>query len=244
MHTIHLQKIPSTNTYAKERAKTFSPHEITCIYAEEQTEGKGRQQKKWFSPPGVNLYITFFFKLPSATPHLTSIGQVLAASLIKILQPLDLLAEMKWPNDLYLHGKKFAGILCETLFENTSVDLILGIGVNVNMDKELLSRIDQAATSLQIEKGKPLDKELVLQNLQKQFASDLELFKAQGFLPFQTFLNERLAFKNKPVRCFNGEESFEGICQSLAPDGRLNLLLPNGQIKPLLSGDMSLRDRL
>lgn len=241
MHTIHLDTIDSTHAYAKEHAALFAPNEITCIYAEEQTLGKGRQQKKWFSPKGVNLYVSFFLKLPSQTPHLTAIGQVLAASVAKILLHLDLFAEMKWPNDLYLNGKKFAGILCETVFHTSSADLFLGIGINVNMDKNLLAKIDQAATSLQVETEKTWDKEFLLQKLQTQFASDLALFQKEGFLPFQIFLNKRLAFKSKPVFCFDGKENWEGICQSLATDGRLNLLLKDGTTKLLSTGDMSLR---
>lgn len=241
MYTIHLDTIDSTNTYAKKNASNFPPHDITCIYAEEQTAGRARQQKTWISPFGANLYVTFFFTLPLKTPHLTAIGQVLAASLARVLLHFGLLAQMKWPNDLYLSGKKFAGILCETEFHPTLVHLFLGVGINVNLDQDLLSTIDQPATSLKIETHKSWNKEFLLQKLQTTFQSDLALFKKEGFIPFQTFLNERLAFKGKQIRCFTGEEIWEGVCEGLAADGQLKLLLNTGEVKVVSAGDVSLR---
>lgn len=239
MHNIHLPHVDSTNTYAKKHASAFPKGEITCVYADEQSAGRGREQKKWISPKNVNLYVTFFFQLPTNTLHLTTIGQVLSVSLARVLLAHHLSPELKWPNDVYLSGKKLAGILCETEFQSSAVDLFLGIGINVNMDD--FSPIDQPATSLFIETKTPWNKELLLQKLQSQFALDLELFRKQGFVPFQGFFNERLAFKDQKVRCQQASKTWEGICKCVDKTGQLELRLTSGEIKTYSSGEISLR---
>src|SRR4051812_3291883 len=109
---IHLDQIDSTNTYAKQHAQDFAPDKITCITAEEQTAGRGRFQRKWISPRGVNLYTTFYFRLPLSTLHLTSLCQVAAFSVSSLLLQSDLHPKIKWPNDVLLSGKKISGVLC------------------------------------------------------------------------------------------------------------------------------------
>src|SRR5579872_1736709 len=104
METIHLDSIDSTNTYAKQRAKEFAPDQITCITAEEQTAGRGRFQRKWISPRGVNLYATFYFRLPVNSLHLTSLSQVMAFSFAAVLLKEELHPKIKWPNDIQLGG--------------------------------------------------------------------------------------------------------------------------------------------
>lgn len=241
MHTIHLKTIHSTNTYAKEHAASFPHGQITCIYADEQTAGRGRQKRSWISPPNVNLYVTFFLQLPINTPQLTSIGQILALSSASCLHKQGLSAQIKWPNDIQLHGKKIGGILCEIDFYPPLANLFLGIGLNVNMEKNLLDQIDQPATSLFVETNKTWDKEKLLQELQTQFEFDLKTFKQKGLAPFHALLNRLLAMKGKTVSLFDGQKTWIGICDSITVNGELCLHLQNGQIKTFASGDISLR---
>lgn len=238
MYTIHLDTVDSTNTYAKAHAAEFPQHQLSCVYAEEQTAGRGRQQKTWVSPKGVNLYVTFFCSLPSNTPHLTSIGQVLALSCASVFLQYGLSPQIKWPNDIQLGGKKVAGILCETIFHSSLVDLFLGIGINVNMDQSVLMQIDQPATSLAQETGHPWDKKKLLQKIQTQFSLDVQRFKEEGFAPFHSLFNHLLASKGQTISCSDGQNTWTGICHSISPDGRLNLLLPDQSIKTLSSGEI------
>lgn len=174
---IHLQSVDSTNTYAKTHGIHFAKDKITCITAEEQTGGKGQFQRKWISPPNVNLYATFYFHLPLNTPHLTEQSLILAKSIKKVLEQLGMHATMKWPNDVLIGGKKIAGVLCETEFHKTHIEVILGFGLNVNMEIEDLAKIDQPATSLKNETGKIWDKRKILREIQKQWVLDIQFFK-------------------------------------------------------------------
>lgn len=234
---IHLDSIDSTNNYAKEHVASFAKDKITCVTAEEQTAGRGRFGRTWQSPRGVNIYATFCFCLPMQSMHLISLSQVMAASFAKVLLDEGLHPKIKWPNDLLLNGKKLSGILSETVFEKTGVQIFLGIGINVNMDKDALAHIDKPATSLQIETGRAWDRNTLLKKLQVQFSRDLEKFKKAGFTPFHAFIENLLAFKGQTVRCFDGKKEWIGICHSLTNDGQLNLYLPDKTMHTVLSGD-------
>ncbi len=238
MHEIHLDSVDSTNTYAKKHCNEFPSGQITCVAAEEQTAGRGRYQRKWVSPRGVNIYATFYFRLPLHTLHLISLSQVMAYSFASVLMREGLHPKIKWPNDIQLEGKKVSGVLCETQFYQDHVDLFLGIGINVNLDAKTAAQIDQPATSLLIETGKKWDKDALLKKLQKQFAEDLEKFKKSGFIPFHSQFENLLAFKGETIRCFDGKKVWVGICHSLTNDGQLNLYLPDKTIHTVLSGDI------
>lgn len=238
MNEIHLDVIDSTNTYAKKHATSFPPNQITCITAEEQTAGRGRYKRTWLSPRGTNIYATFYFQLPAQTLHLISLAQVMAHSLAILLLQEGLHPKIKWPNDIQLNGKKLSGILCETSFHNPTVDIFLGIGINVNMDAQTAAQIDQPATSLKMETGHTWDKALFLKKLQKQFTHDLEEFKKHGFTPFHSPFENLLAYKGQTIQVFDGQKTWTGICHSLTFDGQLNLLLPDKTIQTVTSGDI------
>jgi BirA family biotin operon repressor/biotin-[acetyl-CoA-carboxylase] ligase len=238
MHEIHFDLIDSTNTYAKTHYASFPKGEITCITAEEQTAGYGRYQRKWISPRGVNICATFYFQLPSHTPHLMSLAEVMAHSFATVLIQEGLQPKIKWPNDIQLSGKKLSGVLCETQFHKGVVDLFLGIGINVNLSAEMAAQIDQPATSLLIETGRKWDREALLKKLQKQWMIDLEKFKKEGFAPFHHPIEDLLARKGQTIHVFDGKTVWTGICHSLTNEGQLNLLLNDGTIHIISSGDI------
>lgn len=239
MNDIQLDTVDSTNSYAKQHAASFAPDKITCITAEEQTAGRGRYQRKWISPRGVNIYATFYFHLPLPALHLGSLSQVMSYSFAALLLKEGLHPQIKWPNDVQLNGKKVSGVLSETIFHQKYVEIFLGIGINVNMEADALEHIDQPATSLKHETGRIWDRKELLKKLQKQFSSDLEKFKKEGFRPFHGAVEKLLALKGQTVRCFDGKKEWVGVCHSLADWGGLNLLTPDQKIHTLLSGDIS-----
>jgi BirA family transcriptional regulator, biotin operon repressor / biotin---[acetyl-CoA-carboxylase] ligase len=235
---IHLESVDSTNLYAKSHCNQFDPNQLTCITAEEQTAGRGRMQRHWHSPKGQNIYATFYFRLPLHALHLISLSQIMTLSLSLILIKEGLAPKIKWPNDVQLNGKKMAGILCETQFCSDHIDIFLGIGINVNMTTEQISQIDQPATSLFIETNQTWDRAALLKKLQKQFLTDLQKFKKEGFTPFHSQFENLLAYKGQSIRCFDGKKEWVGICHSITNDGQLNIYLPNKEIHTVLSGDI------
>lgn len=174
---IYLDIVDSTNTYAKIHGASFAPNEVTCIIAEEQTGGKGQFQKKWNSPPRVNLYVTFYFHLPNPTQNLSSLAILMAKSIKTVLDREGFHATLKWPNDVQVSGKKIGGALCETIFHPKHIEIILGFGLNINMEDRELAAIDQPATSLKNETNRTWDKKEILKKIQTQFLHDLEQFR-------------------------------------------------------------------
>ena len=144
----HFSTIDSTNAYAKRNISLFNKDILSLVTADEQTAGRGRYAKSWHSPKGENIYATyvFFSKQEVDQAHLV---QLLAKTAVQTLEHYKVFATIKWPNDLLIDGKKIAGILIEVVDDC----IIMGIGLNINMNENSLALIDQKATSLFLETG-------------------------------------------------------------------------------------------
>ena len=239
IYYIHFDTIDSTNTWTKKNAATLDPNQLTCITALEQTLGRGRFLRKWLSPKGQNIYATLFFCLPWKCSYLINLGQILSLSCISVLKKKGFYPRVKWPNDILLEGKKVAGILCETISFEDRIGIILGIGINVNMSQELLESIDQPATSLAQLSGQTWTLEQILEPVLKQFLEDLDVLQTQGFEPFRSTYENLLAYKGETITCNDGLKMIKGICHSIDPTGRLNLLLPGGDVAILSTGELT-----
>lgn len=129
------RKIDSTNSFAK---RLFLKNKIknnTIILAEEQTGGRGRCGRSFYSPKSTGLYMTVALKpQKDSSPNLslTTICAVAAAEAIEKLS--DTHVKIKWVNDIYVGGKKAGGILCESTPTNSGAGVILGIGINTATD--------------------------------------------------------------------------------------------------------------
>ena len=236
---IHFEIIDSTNTWVKVNAHTLNPERLTCVTASQQTRGRGRFARTWVSPIG-NLYATLFFTLPPQAPYLSNLGQILAYSCACILNEQEFKAQIKWPNDLLIEGKKVAGILCETMTLNGQMGVALGIGININIEKVLLKTINQPATSLAQLSQKTWDVKQILNLLLDHFREDLNMLPTQGFAPFQADFQRLLAHQGKELQCHDGTTTLKGICQGITQDGQLKLILPSGGLKKLAAGEIGL----
>jgi BirA family biotin operon repressor/biotin-[acetyl-CoA-carboxylase] ligase len=236
---LHLPIVDSTNTYAKKHFAEFAPGKMTCVYAEQQTAGRGRYDRKWHSPSGSNIYATLAFRLSKEVLYVECIGLLLTLSLAEVLIQEGLHPKIKWPNDIQLHGKKISGTLTETVFHPHGVDLFVGIGINVNTPPEEFVHLDQPVSSLKIEARRSWDRDALLKRLIHQFLNSLETFKKEGFSPFHKAFERLLAYQGKTVRCFDGNKEWVGICRSITPEGHLILELAHGKLHTLSAGDLS-----
>jgi BirA family transcriptional regulator, biotin operon repressor / biotin---[acetyl-CoA-carboxylase] ligase len=217
-------------------AATLKP--FTCVTAREQTSGRGRFDRTWVSPRDINLYATLYFTVPTGSSYLTNIGQLMAFSCVKMLLKEKFSAEVKWPNDILIDNKKAGGVLTETMAQGKVTGVILGIGLNVNMEDALLRTIDKPATSLAAISGKMWDIQQVLDLIMKQFLQDLALLQKEGFKPFRSSFEKHLALKGQPITCRDGSRTIQGICHSMTDDGKLQLLLPSGELIAVTSGEI------
>ncbi len=235
---IRFQSIDSTNTWAKQHAALLDPHQITCITAQEQTAGRGRFQRKWISPKGVNLYVTYFFCVPTTCIFLPNLGQLLSISCSKLLENLGFVPQIKWPNDVLVEGKKIAGILCETVLLQDRLAVASGIGININMDMDTAAAIDQPATSLQVLSGQEWSLDEILYKLSKYLLEDLNTLQKKGFVSFRSYYEKHLAFKGQNIMVQDGDRIIRGLCHAISPQGNLIMISPAGEQVEIYAGSV------
>lgn len=223
---IHFATIDSTNNWTKRNTSLLNQNHISVITANQQTKGYGRFKRSWISPPG-NIYATLFFTLPLDYPYLINLGQILALACNHTLENKGFYTQLKWPNDLLLESKKVAGILVEVV-RSEKLEIVLGLGLNVNMNENLLVKVNQKATSLLLSSGKTWVLGSILNPILYTFYNYLRLLSSSGFTHFQPIYQKLLAFQGQEISCQVGNQTMQGICHSINPDGTLNLQLSSG----------------
>lgn len=162
-----VQTCTSTNDLAKDMADQGA-QEGSVILAEEQTAGKGRYRRPWYSSRGMGLYVSVLLRPPRSEISLLTLvaGLAVAEALYDVL---EIKVCLKWPNDLLWEGKKLGGILSEGSFQGHKLNyVIVGIGLNVNQrEEDFPADIKETATSLLQIKNKAFDKNVFLSTLWK-----------------------------------------------------------------------------
>ena len=127
-----LDKVDSTNTFAKEKPLN---KDYVVVISEQQTAGRGRQGKEWYSPSAGNIYMTIKFIDCNPAPLSLIIGLLISEAMDKVSgQKIN--AGLKWPNDLLINKKKICGILIESEINEDNVEFIVGIGINYSLPKK------------------------------------------------------------------------------------------------------------
>jgi len=155
----------STNLVASRMAAADAADGLV-VAADTQTNGRGRLARTWFSPPGVNIYASVLIRPrvePAVAPQVALLTALAVVRALREVHP-ELDAGIKWPNDVYLSGRKVAGILCEMSAEVDYVHhLVVGIGMNVNMPRDQFPAcLAEIATSLRAETGTDFPRATVL----------------------------------------------------------------------------------
>lgn len=155
---IHFDEIGSTNEEAKSLA-VRGAEDGTVVVAEVQTGGRGRLGRGWFSPRG-GIWLSLVLRPRIAPADSPKVMMLAASSVIAALRTVGVLAEIKWPNDIVVRGKKIAGILTEVAGQPEVVDhVVVGIGINVNIHQdEFLVDLLPSATSVSLEVGWDVDR--------------------------------------------------------------------------------------
>ena len=231
----HHDSIGSTNDEARRLAIEGAPHG-TVVHADEQTAGRGRLSRSWFSPPG-NLYLSILLRtgMPAArNGELSFLSALAVAETVETLLPKHLKAMLKWPNDVLVNGAKISGILLESQDDAT----ILGIGLNV------LQAPAQASyrTTTIVANGGIASVDSARDILLGRLGWWLPVWQRDGFTP----IRERWLEKSHPVgttiRVSAHGESIEGSFAGLDRDGAL-LLETSAGVQRILAGDVSMDRR-
>lgn len=235
----------STNNVADQLARDGAP-EGTLVLAEYQTKGRGRMEREWFSPKGRNILMSVVLR-PRMDPGFVSLITVMSSvAVARAIRSVGLDAQIKWPNDVYIEGRKVSGILTEMKCEQDRIKhLVLGIGINVNMLKsEIPLSLHGEASSLSILKGAPIDRKELLKTLLCELEMAYDMVKDDRC---ERVLGEwsRLSFiVGKWVEVSLGAKKIEGVALGTDSKGALLLKLENGFVEAVLSGDVHLVKRI
>ncbi len=232
--------LESTNTYL---LKNNFPSGCIVI-ADQQTAGRGRRGRSWFSPPGKNLYFSFLLVNPPLDPStLPRLNIVMAVAVAEALGKLGIKTSVKWPNDILINGKKLAGILIESVFEKDKIKkLVIGTGININTDHDdFTTDILTIATSLKIATGQTWDRNSILLNLLKNIELWYNVFEKGEFYKIRDKWLQYFEWKGKEVFVSSDDTTIFGIAAGIDENGFLILSLPDGSEMKIISGDVSVR---
>ncbi|QYJ75608.1 bifunctional biotin--[acetyl-CoA-carboxylase] ligase/biotin operon repressor BirA [Shewanella sp. FJAT-52076] len=234
----YFDDIPSTNAFMLSHSEELESGDV-CI-AEYQSAGRGRRGRRWVSPYGSHLYFSLFWRLSDGMSKAMGLSLVVGCSLAKVLGDLGVEGiGLKWPNDVYLDGRKLAGILVEMKGQaDSNCELIIGMGVNMAMPDAQGETIDQPWADLQ---GLAMpDKTEFAVRLQRQLQADLSLFEREGLNAFVERWQASDSFIGKPVNLMMADKVEAGICRGIDEQGAL-LLEVAGEMKSYIGGEISLR---
>jgi BirA family biotin operon repressor/biotin-[acetyl-CoA-carboxylase] ligase len=232
----------STNDKAFSLGTADAP-EGTAVIADSQSGGKGRFQRSWYSPPGVNIYTSVILR-PKIESFKASQIPIMAG--VAVAQVLDSLCpgkiKLKWPNDVLLNEKKVCGILSQAKIIGGKIDfIVLGIGINVNIGYNQFSEeLRGSSSSLVMETGKEISRqELIIsiyENLEKWYKQLLR----KGFDEIKKRWLEIAPMIGQTVQVIFQEESVSGRVAGLADDGSLILFSKGNKEIKVSAGDATI----
>ncbi len=236
----YYSSLGSTNEALKGLAAQGAP-EGTLVIADQQTAGKGRLDRKWLAPPGTSLLMSLLFRpdlAPNQAPRLTMICSLAIADAVEGLT--DLSVGLKWPNDVFIRGKKAGGILTESAVTGGRLEyVVVGMGLNVNLAVSTLPELRGTATSLSQELDRGVSRlELlwkILEGIETRYKS-----LRRGESPHEEWA-ARLINLGRQVQVTKSDGVLVGWAEGVDADGALILRTPDGQRKQIVAGDVTLR---
>jgi BirA family biotin operon repressor/biotin-[acetyl-CoA-carboxylase] ligase len=236
------EETTSTNDVIEKLARD-GVKEGVVVFAESQTKGRGRLGRKWMSPTHKGLWFSILLR-PELSPQETTQLTVASATALRraIKNVTGILAEIKWPNDLLIGGKKVVGILTEMSAEVDRVrHVILGIGVDVNQDAaEFPPELRKIATSLKIAAGEEISRAELAVEILRELDLDYARICGGKFPAVADEWEAGCATIGKNVSVQMGARQIRGRAESLDDDGALLVRTEHGHLERVIGGDVTL----
>ena len=223
-----LDTVDSTNTFAKEKLLN---KDYLVVISEQQTAGRGRQGKEWYSPNAGNIYMTIKFRDKNPAPLSLIIG-LLISEAIDSVSGQKINAELKWPNDLLINKKKICGILIESEMNADEVEFIVGIGINYSLPKKesWWGEIGELADILPREK------------LMNSILQNIIDYKENGYKNWKDAWEKRCMHIGIELKALsnNQKDTDIGIFKGINEEGKMLLQTERG-LKIISSGECSIK---
>ncbi len=232
----------STNTKAMRMARDGAPHG-TLVVADRQESGRGRRGRSWEMAAGEAVAMSLLLRprelSPSRAPMLTLVAALAVAEAVREVSGVS--AQIKWPNDLILNGKKLCGILTEMqVSADGSAVIVVGIGINVN-NTHFAEEIRETATSLYLGCSRRFDRARLIGAVCGQLEHFFSIFmQTQDMSLLRARYDAQLVNQDRPVCVLDPKGAYEGTARGIAPDGALIVETADG-LRQVDSGEVSVR---
>ncbi len=238
----YFRRVESTNNEAKKLAVAGCP-EGQIVVAEEQSVGRGRLARGWFSPFAGGVWFTIVLRPPFSpqdAPKCTLLAAVAVCRAIR--RATGVACGIKWPNDILYEGKKLVGILTEMSAEMDAINhIVIGIGVNVNIAAaDFPPELRDLATSLSLAAGRPLPRLAIFAAVLEELERIYDLVLAAGFGPVLAEWRDMSVTLGRAVDVSGPGRQFSGTALDVDDDGAL-LVKTDAGVERVLAGDVSIR---
>ena len=230
------EELTSTSSHARDLGRAGHAHGLV-VFAESQTAGRGRRDNRWSGAARQDLMFSTLLRPGSDAERFPRLATLAALGLARGVEAAGAFApQIKWPNDLLLHGRKFCGVLAEMFAAPDGPFLVLGIGMNVNR-ASFPPELEGKATSLFLESGrKVMDRTALAIALLRALQSALESWNA-GFGVVLEEVRRRSFLLGRRIRARVGGGTIEGVAHDLGPEGGLLVRRDDGVLLELNSAD-------
>ena len=236
---VHYFHTESTNAVALKLAGEGAEHG-TVVVAEEQTAGRGRLGRVWYSEKSSGIYTSIILRpplSPAAAPVLTLMAGLAAQKAVSAATGLAV--DIRWPNDLLVNGKKVCGILTEMSAELDRLHcVVLGIGINVNHSL-MPPELENIATSLRMEAHRGISRVQVLVALLRELERSYQLLLTHGNKAITEPWEAASTFAHgKRVRVSSAAGETQGTTTGIDPSGALRIQYDDGRQESLVAGEV------
>ena len=237
-----LEEVDSTNRYLLACADVPSIAGRVCL-AEVQRQGRGRRGRVWVASPYRNVMLSMAWRFPQGPEVITGLSLAAGAAVLNALGDYGVSgAALKWPNDILWRDRKLAGILIDIRGEAAGPSLVvLGVGINGQIDAGDAGKIDQAWVDLHSVTGDTVDRNRLAAQLIRRLWSMFEVFAAEGFAPFRDVWERHHHYAGRHVRLLQGEREVNGVVEGVDENGALWLRDASGLRRSFHSGEISVR---
>ena len=237
---VHYFRTDSTNSVALQLDLQNGPHG-TVVIAEEQTAGRGRLGRNWYSEKSSGIYASIVLRpplSPATAPILTLLAGVAVHHAVGSATGLE--ADIRWPNDVLVNGKKVCGILTEMKAEVDRLHMVvLGIGINVN-HSSMPEELREIATSLALESGRHYSRLHVLAELLRSVEHYYHMLLREGHAAIVREWSAASSYaEGKRVRVKAGGNDYSGVTSGLDASGALKIRRDDGLQELLVAGEIT-----
>lgn len=238
----HKETVDSTQKIAHRLGLENAP-EGTVVIADEQTGGRGRMEREWYSPKNTGVWMSIILRPEIPLPKTPQLTLLTAVAIVQAIEDCtELQADIKWPNDILLNGKKVTGILTELQAESDRVHaVIIGIGMNINQkESDFPPELESIATSLSIEKLEFVNRADVIRAVFHRLEKLYMLYLEKGFAPIKLLWESYAISVGRKVTARTLSTTLHGVALGITDDGVLKIEDEDGQIHHIYSADIEI----